>query len=52
MMFFELFNAPASLPGYINKILAKKFNIFMDVYLDDIFIYINNLGQGHIKAIR
>ena len=38
-MLFRLFNAPASFQGYINKTLFKKINIFVIVYLDDIFIY-------------
>ena len=41
---FELFNAPANLQVYINKILAKKLNILIIIYLDNIFIYIKNLG--------
>ena len=36
---FGLFNALASFQGYINKILAKKLNLFVIVYLDDILIY-------------
>ena len=39
MMPFGLSNAPASFQGYINKILAEKLDIFVIVYLDDIFIY-------------
>ena len=39
---FELFNAPASFEGYINKILAKELDIFVIVYLDDILIYTND----------
>ena len=38
-MSFRLFNAPSSFQGNINKILAKKLDIFVIVYLDDIFIY-------------
>ena len=38
--------------GYINKILAKKFDIFVIIYLNNIFIYIKDLGQSHIKAIK
>ena len=38
-MSFGLFNAPATLQKYINKILAKKLDIFIIVYLDDILIY-------------
>ena len=37
---------------YINKILTKKYNIFFIYYLNDIFIYIKNLGQGYIEAVR
>ena len=39
MMSFRLSNPPTSFPGYINKILAEKFDIFVIVYLDDILIY-------------
>ena len=39
VMPFGLFNAPASFQGYIIKILVEKLNIFIIVYLDDIFIY-------------
>ena len=41
-MFFGLCNAPASFQSYINKIMAKKLNIFIIIYLDNIFIYIKN----------
>ena len=49
---FGLSNAPASFQGYINKILAKKLDIFVIVYLDDILIYTENSGQGHVEAMR
>ena len=48
---FGLSNAPASFQGYINKILAKKLNVFIIVYLNDIFIYTKDKGQSHIKTI-
>ena len=48
---FSLTNIPRSFQGYINKILAKKFNIFVIVYLDGIFIYIKNSRKGHVKAV-
>ena len=35
----ELTNTPATFQCYINKILVKKLNVFVIVYLDDIFIY-------------
>ena len=44
VMPFGLFNAPASFQDYINKILAKKLNIFVIIYLDNILMYIKNEG--------
>ena len=52
VMLFGLFNAPASFQGYINKILAEKLDIFVIVYLDDILIYTEDPGQGHVEAVR
>ena len=52
MMPFRLSNASESFQSYINKILAEKLNVFIIVYLDDIFIYTNNPSQGHEKAVR
>ena len=49
---FGLSNALASLQGYINKILAKKLKVFVIVYLDDILIYTEDEGQGHLEAVR
>ena len=48
---FRLFNAPASFQGYINKILAEKFNIFVIVYPNDILIYTKDPGQGHVEVV-
>ena len=48
---FGLFNAPATFQGYVNKILAKKFDIFVIVYLDDILIYTKDPGQAHVEAV-
>ena len=50
-MLFGLTNAPASFQGYINKILAEKLDIFVIVYLNDILIYTNDDGDGHVAAI-
>ena len=44
VMFFGLSNAPASFQGYINKILAKKLNLVIIIYQDDILIYIEDPG--------
>ena len=52
IMLFGLFNALASFQGYINKILAKKLDIFVIVYLDDIFIYTKDQGQAHVDALQ
>ena len=52
VMPFGLSNAPASFQGYINKILAEKLDIFVIVYLDDILIYTEDPGQGHVEAVR
>ena len=38
--------------GLFNKILVKMLNIFVIIYLNDIFIYIEDLNQGHIKAVK
>ena len=48
---FSLINASASFQGYINKIFAEKLDIFIIMYLDDILIYINDDGDGHVVAI-
>ena len=52
IMPFGLSNAPVSFQGYINKILAKKLNIFVIVYLDDILIYTEDLGKAHVDTIQ
>ena len=51
VMAFRLSNAPASFQDYINKILAKKLNLFIIVYLDDIFIYTKDPSQAHVDVI-
>ena len=48
---FTLSNTPISFQGYISKILLEKLDIFVIVYLDDIFIYTEDPGQGHVKAV-
>ena len=51
VMPFGLTNAPGSFQGYVNKILAEKLDIFVIVYLDDIFIYTEDLEKAHVEAI-
>ncbi len=52
IMPFSLSNTPATFQSYINRILAKKLNIFIVVYLVDILIYIEDPEQPHIKAVQ
>ena len=51
-MLFGLSNALATFQKYVNKILAKKLDIFVIVYLDDILIYTKDLGQPYIEAVH
>ena len=51
VMPFGLMNTIASFQRFINKILAKKLDIFLIVYLDDILMYTNNDGNGYVAAI-
>ena len=51
VMPFRLSNAPASFHSYINKILAKKLDIFVIMYLDDILVYTKDQGQNHIEVV-
>ena len=50
-MFFDLTNALESFQEYINNIFAKKFDIFVIVYLDNIFIYIEDDRNSHVTAV-
>ena len=50
-MLFGLTNAPVSFQRYINKIFTEKLNIFVIVYLDDIWIYTDDNGNGHVPAV-
>ena len=50
-MSFSLSNIPTTFQKYIDKIMANKLNIFILIYLDDLFIYIKDSSQLYIKAI-
>ena len=52
VMPFGLSNAPASFQDYINKILAEKLNIFIIIYLNDIFIYTQDPSQSSVEVVR
>ena len=51
-MSFGLINVSESFQGYVNKILVEKLNIFIIIYLDDIFIYTKDPGKAHVKVVR
>ena len=51
-MSFGLFNALASFQDYINIILAEKLDIFVIVYLDNIFIDTKDPSQSNVNAIH
>ena len=51
VMPFDLTNAPESFQGYVNKILVEKLDIFVIVYLDDIFIYTTDPRKIYVKAV-
>ncbi len=52
VMLFRLANILVTFQGYINKILTEKLNIFVIVYLDHIFIYINSRGKKYVEAVQ
>ena len=51
-MLFGLITAWISFQRYINKIFAKKFNIFVILYLDDIFIYTNDDKDSYVAIVQ
>ena len=48
---FGLTNALVTFQSYINKILAKKLDIFVIVYLNDIFIYTESKVKEYVEAV-
>ena len=50
-MLFGLTNAPANFQEYINKIFARKLDIFVIIYLDGILIYTDDDEDSYIAAI-
>lgn len=52
MNFFDFSETLACFHNYINTILAKKINIFILVYLNDIFFYTKDKGQPHVNDIK
>ena len=52
-MSFELNNALATFQRLMNKILRQYIEKFVQIYLDNVIIYSNNLDKHkkHIKAV-
>lgn len=46
---FDVSNVPANLQEYMNEILAKKLDIFVIVYLNDILMYI--IQMHHVDTV-
>lgn len=51
-MFFVFTNVLITFQLYINKCLAEKLDIFIIVYLDNIFIYLNEIYTKDKDAVR
>ena len=51
VMFFSLSNVLATFQGYVNKILAKKLDIFVIIYLNNILIYIKDPEKLLLEAV-
>ena len=49
---FRLTKVLVTFQDYINMILAEKFDVFVIVYLDDIFIYTGSKSEKYIQAIQ
>lgn len=45
-------NIPVAFQGYINKIWAEKLNIFVIMYLNDIFIYTENKRKEYMETVQ
>ncbi len=52
VMPFGRLNALASFQRYINKIFAKKLDIFVIVYLDDVLVFTKDSGQPHMDTVQ
>jgi hypothetical protein len=50
-MFFELINASTSFQIYINYVFREYIKVFLIIYLNDIFIFSNNI-KDYIKHIK
>ena len=50
-MFFDFSNTLVNFQKYVNKILVKKLDNFIIIYLDNILIYTKDLSQLYIKTV-
>lgn len=50
-MSFKLLKTLVGFQEFINKIFAKKLDIFVIIDLDDIFIYTKDQGLNYVYAI-
>ena len=50
-MFFRLTNKLVIFQDYINKILIKKLDILVIIYLNNIFIYTENKKKKYVESI-
>ena len=50
-MFFDLYNTFIIFQCYINDILYDFLDKFYMIYLNNIFIYINEIHENHVKYI-
>jgi hypothetical protein len=50
-MLFGLFNVLATFQAWINKVLCLFFDIFCIAYINDIFVFLDNL-KNHCKHGR
>ena len=51
-MSFRFSHILVSFWGYINKILVKKLNIFVIIYLDNIILYTKDLNKDYVYIVR
>lgn len=51
VMPFRLTNTLATFQGYINNILVQKLDVFIIMYLDDIFIYIKSIKEEYVEVV-
>lgn len=49
VILFGLSNTSTSFKSYISKVLVKKLDVFMIVYLDNILIYTNEVD--HVESV-